>query len=309
MPAAGSIIHALGQKLEVIWICLHRAGVLQTPNLRGLAEAAGVNMQTLKSARSKGSMTDEVALKVSRLAGFDHRDPRWHDSTVAVSQRSLADRSYPGRDTVAAFRSMMHRTLGLGGTTVQLSTTGLQHLDTRLAKFQIDASGQQFEEGESGELLLTVHLQTSEEGGVRFGFRRVHVELTLPGTQRSSVHNRLGHDEPYPMRDALLEAVGGSMAPEWLLTATGDVLMGEYATTDRCLGVLTHLNLGDAIAAKLSAKLTDGELQVVAGSNDLSADQQAVIRALFEQSMPAAKDRGGWLTLALQTAEVRRGDE
>jgi hypothetical protein len=283
--------------------------MLDKPNLRGLAEAAGINLQTLKSSRSKSSLTDEVALKLAGLARFNHHDARWHDSNVAVSLRSLPDRTYPGRDTLAAFRSLMHRVLELGGTNVQLNTVGLQHLDTRLAKFQLDASGQHFQEGEAAELLMTVNVETSEEGGVRFGFRRVRVEMTLPGAQRVTVQNRLGHKAPYPVRDAVLTTVGGSISPEWHLTANDDVLSGEYATTDEGLGTLTHLNVGDTIVAKLSAKVRDGDLQVVCGDGNLSTDQEAVIRALFEQSIVGVGDRGGWLTLALQNLEVRRGDD
>lgn len=309
MPAAGTVIHALGPKLEVIWTCLYRAGALERPTLKGLAAAAGVKDQTLKSSRSKGSLTDEIALKISALAGFDHRDPRWHDSTVAVGLRSLPGRSYPGRDSLSAFRAMMHRALDLGGTNVQLGTTGLQHLDSRLAKFQLDASGQHFQEGEAAELLMMVNLETSEEAGVRFGFRRVRVEIALPSYGRVSVQNRLGHGTPYGLKDAVLTAVGGSLNAEWHLTAKDDVLSGEYSTHDAGLGVLTQLNVGDAIAAKLSAKVRDSDLQVVSGDDDLSANQEAVIRALFEQSMTGAKDRGGWLTLAIQTLEVRRGDD
>jgi hypothetical protein len=309
MPAAGTVIHALGPKLQVIWTCLHRAGVLDKPNLRGLAEAANINLQTLKSSRSKGSLTDEIALKLSKFAGFDHRDARWHDSNVAVSLRSLPDRSYPGRDTVAAFRSLMHRVLELGGTNVQLSTVGLQHLDTRLAKFQLDASGQHFDEGEAAELLMTVNLESSEEGGVRFGFRRVRVEMTFPGAQRVAVENRLGHKAPYAVRDAALTALGGSLNPEWHLTSNDAFLGGEYATREVGLGSLTHLNVGDQIVARLSAKIRDGDLHIVSEDDNLSADQEAVIRALFEQSIAGVKDRGGWLTLALQNLEVQRGDD
>ncbi|MBJ3786358.1 hypothetical protein [Devosia sediminis] len=309
MPAAGTIIHALGPKLEVIWTCMHRAGKLRTPNLRGLAEAADINLQTLKSSRSKSSLTDVTAMKLSRFAGFDHGDHRWHDANISIGLRSLADKTYPGRDTVTAFRSMMHRLHDLGGTHVHLGTAGLRHLDTRLASFQVDASGQHSQEGEPAELLMTINLETSDEGGVRFGFRRVHVEMTLPAGKRVEVADRLGHRNPHRLKDAILTAVGGSMNPQWHLERDDDVLKGEYATTDRALGTLSRLDVGDAMVVKLSARITDGDVRVLEGGDDLSADQEAVIRALFQRSMAGVEDRGGWLTLALQNLEVKRGDD
>ncbi|KQT48146.1 hypothetical protein ASG47_07165 [Devosia sp. Leaf420] len=308
MPAAGTIIHALGAKLEVIWTCLYRADKIAHPSLRGLAQATGINLQTLKSAKQKSSLTEANALKVAELAGFDVTDTRWHDSNISISQRSLPEKSYPGRDTIAAFRSLMHRTLDLGGTNAQLSTINLQHFDKRLAKFQLDASGQQFQEGEGAELLLTVNLETSEEGGVQFGFKRVRVELTLPSTERLSVQNRLGRDAPYALGTAVLTAVAGDLNPEWHLTASDGVLVGEYATSEDSLGILGRLDIGDTIVAKLFAKVKYEDLEIVSGDGDLSANQEAVILALFEQSIPSAKDRPGWLTLAVQTLEVRRGD-
>jgi hypothetical protein len=161
MAAKGKEIHALEKKIWVIADTLCELGRMQSASRRSFAKIASIDYDALKTAWATSRLSAELERKIADAAGFDPSDSAWVDQQIDPMLRANADNErYPGRDTVSNFRAMLRRCHDLPGTgvTVRIVNERPHLVDSNLATYSVDDSGQGVFLGRPGPNFISVFL-------------------------------------------------------------------------------------------------------------------------------------------------------
>lgn len=305
-------VHALYKKLDAMAEVLHEKGTIKRRSLRHLASFANINYDTLKSSRTKGSLSVTNEKKLAHALEFDLEQSAWVDTSVTPSRRSSAEgHDYLGRDTVDEFRFYLRSLHRLpAGHFVRLESDRPEPLDLNLAVLEISDAGQQTSSDQALRMLFSLIINAGyHESGYSFGFCRVRMRVLSANGSRVQMKNRLGEEGEIRISDARLSVRGTSHFPEWYLTVSKAILDGEYVSSDAPLCELANYKLGETFEAELSVRLMDGSLCAPDGNELLSTAKKKIIEQLFAEPLKETKDSQGWLTLGRQTLRILRADQ
>lgn len=311
MATKGKEFHALEWKVRIMAETLSEAGKISSPSRREFARFADIDYDTLKAAWRSGRLSNELEAKLALAAEFDPSDLSWIDENVLPSQRSAAGPSYPGRDTVAAFRSMLRRRHGFTGTGifVRVVNDRPQLLDSNLATFSVEDSGQGAIAGEPAPLFFSIVVEPGfDPKGIHYGFQRVRLRLVLDPATTTRIVDRLAQDKKVEIKNAVLEVRGGEHFPEWFLHVQGTVLDGEYSSRNEPLCVLTGASIGEELRADIAVRPMDGTLVAVDGAPLPDLLKRRIVEILCAKKLPGSTDTQGWISLGLQRLRIMRAD-
>ena len=312
MATKGKEIHALEVKIRIMAETLCELGDIKSVSRKDLADFAGVDYDTLKAAWRLGRLSDELSEKLARAVRFDRADPSWIDGNVAPMDRSRADNpTYAGRDTAAAFTAMLRRRHDLSGigTFVRVANDRPRLIDSNLATFSIEDSGQGAVLGEPAPLFFSIVVEPGYyPEGVEYGFQRLRLRLIFDEQSRGRIRGRLAQEKNVMINGAFLEVRGSDHNPEWFLHVRDSVLQGEYSSTDSPLCSLTSSQIGEKFRAEISVRPMDGTLVSVDGGPLLDAQKKRIIELLCAKKLPGSMDTQGWITLGWQELRIVRAD-
>jgi hypothetical protein len=312
MATKGKEFHALEMKVRIMAETLCEAGTINSGSRRHFASFAGVDYDTLKAAWRSGRLSNELNEKLALAAGFDSTDPCWIDENVDPMQRSSTDgASYPGRDTVAAFRSMLRRRRDLpgAGTFVRITNERPQLLVTNLAAFSVEDSGQGAVLGDPAPLFFSIVVEPGYyPKGVQYGFKRMRLRLVLDARSRARILKRLAEDVKVEINGAVLEVRGSAHFPEWFLHVQTAVLDGEYSSRQDPLCVLAGAEVGEEFRAEMAVRPMDGTLVAIDGAPLPDPQKRRIIELLCAKQLQGSSDSQGWISLGLQRLSIVRAD-
>lgn len=310
MATKGTEIHALERKVRAIAETLHEIARIPHPSRRSFAAYAKINYDSLKAAWNSGRLSSDLQEKISTAAGFDHLDPAWADQSVPPNDRSKPDGpTYPGRDTVESFRSMLRHRHGLVGEVVRVVDRRPVLLDSNLLTFTLEDSGQGSRLDEAAALFLTLVLEPGyDSNGLVYGFRRVRFRLKFADKSEIRILNRLASGTVIKLGTANLIARGDAHNSEWFLQTDASALHGEFRTQEQPLCSLLGFKIEEQFEAEVSVRLMDGSLVNQDGSELSSPNKTRIIEILSAKKLAGVADSHGWLSLGLQKLTVSRGD-
>ncbi|MDC9822948.1 hypothetical protein PRN20_04325 [Devosia sp. ZB163] len=303
-------IHALERKLSVLAELLFEAGRIEKPTRPALAKLASVSYDTLKTAWSAGALTPELQRRLGSVGGFDPSDEHWCDREIPAAKRSMPPGKYEGRDTEAAFRSLVRRALDLGADYhSRIHGDRPLYADANLATFSLDDSGQLTAAGEPTLVFLNLVLEPGYlPNELIFGFSRVRIRLTFPDLSGTKIEKRLGSGGPAPMGSAaVIRAVGREFDAHWMVSSNGDYLQGELRTTDAPLCSLEGVQIGESFVAEIAVRPSDGSLFVPASHPEIGVAKQRIIQTIATMGL-SDSDSQGWVTLGKQRLTVQKAD-
>lgn len=312
MASRGVEIHSLQRKVRIMAETLYELGKLKTPSIPSFAKFVDVDYDTLKTAWRSGRISLDLQEKMAKAAGFSTSDSSWLDSDIDPALRSATDGlTYPGRDSAAAFRTMLRRQSELpgAGTLVRIRNERPDLVDSNLASFSVADSGQGALLGDSNPLFLSIVLEPGfHPKGIKYGFQRVRLRLAFGKQSQVRLKERLGHGSAVRINGATLEVRGGEHYPEWFLQVPEAVLKGEYITADDPLCVLADSQLGEEFSAEIAVRPMDGTVVALDGRPLLEAQKKHIIELLCLKRLPGASDTQGWISLGIQRLRVVRAD-
>jgi hypothetical protein len=309
MAPRGIDVHALQPKIGVIIETLNEAGLLSANSKPGLAEFFGIEYEAFKTGLRIGRLSLEMMHCIASAAKFDPTDKSWIDERVPPEERSkAAGLAYPGCDTTAAFRAMLRKCHGLPGIgiTARIVSDRPRLIDTNLATFSIEDSGQGSLVGEPSPIFFSGRFEPGVHSGLGYGFQRVRIRLTFSEQSNARLIQRLG-DSKLSIKGALLNVRGDNFNPEWILTAN-PVLDGEVSTGAEPLCQIVGHALGDAFNAEIAVRPSDGALVAVDGRPLPDGAKRQIIQILLSKKLPGVVDSQGWLTLGTQPIRIVRAD-
>jgi hypothetical protein len=215
---------------------------------------------------------------------------------------------YPGRDTVAAFRALLLRTLKVSRTTTRVSGTP-RIRNRNIAWFQIDDAGQARSQETPSELFLVIGFDTAEFEELTVGITEVRLQISFHSSTTGRATHILGLHGRQEFRGAYLTARKADMLPEWILTSSQGVLQNEFVTTEQPLLEIAGLTIGEEFTAILSFKPNRALDVCVSYDEPLNIVKRRIIGALFVESLEECPDRDGWITLGVQKMMLVRGDQ
>lgn len=311
MATRGTQFHALEPKLWIIAETICELGETRRGSRRELARFAGINYDRLKAAWRLGRLSADLQEKLARAGGFDGSDPTWIDPDVSPKDRSKPDDvHYPGRDTAERFRAMIRHRRGLqGAETIRIANHRPRLIDSNIATFTVEDSGQGAGLNRSAQMFFTIVLEPGyHPSGFAYGFRRVRLRLRFSEKSRMRLTNRLAYGKYVEINRAILTVRGDEHNSEWFLEVQDAILEGEFATRDNPLCDLIGLALGEEFEAELSVRLLDGTLKSLNGEALPDPQKRRIIELLSAKKLPDSVDSHGWLSLGLQKLCIVRAD-
>jgi hypothetical protein len=195
------------------------------------------------------------------------------------------------------------------GTLVRITNERPLLIDTNLATFSVEDSGQGAALGEPSPLFFSVVLDRGfHPKGIEYGFQRVRLRLVFNEKSEVRIRERLGQNVKLEIQGAVLEVRGNEHHPEWFLQVQKSVLQGEYVTKDNPLCVLAGLRLGEEFHAEISVRPQDGTLVSIDGGVLADPQKKSIIELLCAQKLPGVLDTQGWISLGCQRLRVVRAD-
>ena len=311
MATKGKEVHALEAKVRVIAEIFGELGIIASGSRREFAAFADIDYDSLKTAWRSGRLSNELEQKLAKAAGFDPNDPNWVDENVDPAARAVADKLYPGRDTIANFRAMLRRRFELPGygTAVRIFSERPQLIDNNLATFSVEDSGQEMALGEPAPMFLCAVLERGfHPRGVEYGFSRVRFRFVFSEHSQIRVKQRLPVENSIEINGAILEARGTEHHTEWFFRVENSILEGEYMTKDHPLCALDEIVLGEDFYAEISVRPKDGSLLAVNGAPLEDMHKRRIIECLCAKKIPGLADTQGWISLGRQRLRVIRAD-
>lgn len=308
MAAKGVEIHELGSKLRIIAEALVHCGMLDSDTPAAFARHFGINYNRLKFSISQGRLTRQFQEQLATAAGFDPNDPAWLDPDIPPKVRNAPELpGYPGRDSLAHFRTMYFAQKGVSGLLKRkIEAENPRVLKEDLAYFSIDSSGQVVESEQPIELFATVVVQTHPyRREFHFGFKKVRLKLAAR-RGAAALSTRL---RDVMLGDARLTVRGTQFLSEWFLERANAALDGEYATRVEPLCRVVGANIGDKLEAELDVNKQDGSIVFADGAEMPSAAKRKVLELLLTEDLPNAPGFDGWKRLAVQHLTVVRGGQ
>lgn len=302
-------IHALSRKIDLILAALVEKGKLKRETLPEFAQLTGININTLKKARSYGRITRTNAEKISETANFDIEDDNWMDKSIPPPLRGKAPSDYSGKDTTQNFWFMLRQCNGLSTDLfVRLYSNAPEHLSENLACFNITDTGQTTEFNQEIEILYQIIMDAGyHETGLKFGFSRVRVQLN---SEKSSKKIKFTDTETkssdIELDGCVLVFDGTPHLPRWRLEAGKGILEGEFTSKATSLCAIGGAEIGDKLFAKLLVRPMDGSLQTATGEAMPDSMKRVILEGLFLEKLTEATD--GWIVLGLQQLTVVRAD-
>jgi len=312
MATKGKEVHALEKKVRIMAETLCELGKINSVSRAHFARAVGIDYQVLKTAWRSGRLSAQLNEKLAASAGFDILDPTWIDDNVEPGVRSNSDTpSYPGRDSAAAFRAMLRRSHDLPGTGtfVRIANGRPQLIDSNLASFCMDDSGQGAALGDSAPLFFSLIIDRGYHSkGIEYGFRRMRLRLVFDEHSHARIKERLGEANKVEINGAHLEARGGDHHAEWFLQAPNAILEGEYSTKENPLCLLTTPEINEVFRAEIAVRPMDGTLISVNGAPLSDAQKKSIIEILCAKKLEGISDSQGWISLGSQRLRIVRAD-
>lgn len=312
MATKGKEVHALEKKIRIMAETLCEVGKINSVSRRNFANFAGIDYDTLKAAWASGRLSTELNERLADAAGFDTAHPTWIDENVEPLARSSPDGpSYPGRDTAVAFRSMLRRCHDLAGTgtLVRIADERPQLIDSNLATFCVEDSGQGAALGEPAPLFFSAVLEPGYyPKGIGYGFKRIRLRLVFDERSQTRIKERLGQAKTIEINGARLDVRGSEHHPEWLLHVRDSILQGQYDTKEDPLCSLSGLEIGEEFHAEISVRPMDGTLVAIDGAPLPDVPKRRIIELLCAKKLPASLDTQGWISLGLQRLRIVRAD-
>jgi hypothetical protein len=312
MATKGKEVHALEKKVRIMAETLCELGKINSVSRAHFARAVGIDYQVLKTAWRNGRLSADLNEKLAVSAGFDVSNPTWIDENVEPAIRSSSDSpSYPGRDSTTAFRAMLRRCHDLPGTGtfIRIANGRPQLVDSNLASFCIDDSGQGAALGDSIPLFFSIIVDRGYHSkGLVYDFRRMRLRLVFDEHSHARVKDRLGESNRVEINGAHLESRGGDHHAEWFLHVPDAILEGEYSTREHPLCLLTTPEINEIFRAEIAVRPMDGTLVGVNGNALIDAQKKSIIEILYAKKLEGVSDSQGWISLGSQRLRIVRAD-
>ena len=195
------------------------------------------------------------------------------------------------------------------GTFVRIANGRPQLIDSNLASFSVDDSGQGAVLGESAPLFFSLIIDRGYHSkGIMYGFRRMRLRLVFDESSQARITERLGVSNRVEINGAHLEARGGDHHAEWFLHLPNAILEGEYSTREHPLCLLTTPEMNEVFRAEIAVRPMDGTLVGINGVPLDDAQKKSIIEILCSKKLEGISDSQGWISLGSQRLRIVRAD-
>jgi hypothetical protein len=254
-----------------------------------LAAALGLGDAQLEGSKDGADRLSDAAQRaLGSYFGFDIAWKEWTEGTASdFAKRYNTDNWYEQRWERRDGRLRLRRERP-------------QHLDSDLARFNIDDSGQYTSRESPFQLFLQLDLSPANEEKYRYGFSRVSLRLFFRDNVEVLKINRFNDAEPIGIGNASLRSRGTDDEPEWVIEVKSGVLDGEYATREKPLVEIFNPKTNQMIEAQLVAKLHDGSLRRANGMELTNKAKAVIIKILMSKKVAGDTDLYGMLRLGIQ---------
>jgi len=299
------------EKIKALCTVMQRAGELASADANALADAAGIPQSTLKSAVQRGRFSPELEDKLSQVGRFDHAHHSWVDDAVPEAmRRDKPAAQYNGRDTLELFRLRLAEAWESLSVCFRATPRSYSAFDPHMVRHELSDMGQSTAAGASMQFFLSAHFEpVHHRSGIAFGFRKAAVMVQINCRSGARASERLGHPQEASLGDARLQGEAISRHLRWTIGkegGDGDMLAGEYSTSDQPLFCLADYEDGTAVISQIDVNLYDRATFATEGELDVSLNKQALIEQIFLQELPTAEARNGWITISRQELVVGR---
>lgn len=304
---AGDRIRELERKLLYIAETFSEIGQCASISIDALAKFAQVSRETLRGAVDRGTVSKELEALLAEKCGFDPSDLTWKDTRIDYASRMRESGRYFGLDTAENFRRthrVRHDRPVLGNLTLKGHRP--ETLNRNLGSIEINAAQTSLEDLTLPILMSILMGRVIHESGLVYGFNRVRVRFDFPQASVARFSSVLASRDNQPIGTGTIRAEGGEYEVVWYVSSARDILRGEFVTSDSPLCELVDLSVGDEFDVDLSVCPYDGDIEFAEASLTTSNEQNAIIKALMAERLPADVNTDGWLSLGRQHLQVVR---
>jgi hypothetical protein len=310
----GRAIYQARAKFEIMADLLFRVRTIPSADIKTLSTYLGINYRTLNTLIDEGRISPENEQTVAERCRFAQDDERWVDPSVPERAReNYAVDGYAGRDTAGNFQQMLIGVWMPEHPSFHAATGYPEAANRYLAKHFVSDCGQSTPHDVDMPLFLEADFGTvCDVSGVRYGFRRVRLDVEVICQNGAKAVRRLGMHQPASISDAVIASRGTSLQPSWIIEQSqtdSAILDGEYATKDMPLFELRNFEAGTRVESYVSGNLHDGS--VVSSDSDLvlTPNQREIIKQICSAEIASETKADGWLVLSRHNLTITRNKQ
>jgi len=307
-------IHAMQQKMNLIYMILCRAEIIKKPDINSFCDKSGIKYETLRSAIRNGGLTANLEEQIASFAGFDRWSEYWCDTSVKGKHSRGDDDGYMGRDTEENFHRYLLECHSLFDSDYRyIEADKPKSIDLDVFSFEAYVNGQVSSLQKRMDLFIKTVIDgiSHPDTGIVYGFKTLRIRMSFYGGDRISMKltsPTLNLSSPRKIHDAIIVPLGENRNCLWELRREDGFLRGIYALSDLPLCQIQGAELGDRIVIEITANPEDGALVDSLGAQAINSAKEGIIKILMQKKMDFHRKKNGSILLGKQQLVVTRAD-